>query len=147
MDLFEVIKTAIAEDGEGGEMVEVGPERGEENEVEKDGGDEAKQPTSGAVDDIATHSPIPQAQALVSQAIATVLSMPQRHQALLAVVLLYLVSRVLLLGHSDPSAHQMDELNRKVDDLTAEIGEIKVLIEAMLRQQSVGGSGGSGDEL
>ena len=141
MDLFEVIKAAIAKDGEG---VEAGPERGEGDEAEKDGSVEAKQPTSGAVGDSASHSPIPLAQALVSQAVATVLSMPPGHQALFVVVLLYLASRVFLLRHSDPSAHRMDESNLKVDHLTIEIREMKILLEAILRQQGVGGSG---DEL
>ena len=131
LDLFEVIKTAIAEDGEGGEMIEDGPEK----EVEEDGRDDTKPPASDDVGDIAAHSLVSQAQALISRAIATVLSIPPWQQAVLAVMLLYLASRVLLRRRSDPSSHQIEELNRKIDDLTIEIREVKVLLETMLRQR------------
>lgn len=123
LDLFEVIKSAIASGEEGGEISELEAEVPEEEskviEMEK------KETTANAT--------LSKIQGIISQAVAVFLSLTQKQKLLFGFVVLYFVTKVLFRRrYADPTSETLDNLNKKVDDLTSEVLEMKSMLEKVL---------------
>ena len=74
-----------------------------------------------------------QIEGIFSQFVATVLSLPQNQQLLLAFVILVLVTKMLFFRRMDYRTEEIDELAQKVDDLTNEVREMKDMIRLILK--------------
>jgi len=135
LDLFEVIKKAIASGEEGGEIEDSEADTQPEEEanvatavVEEEG---LRNKTTAS--EIATMDETPpQVEGMLQQLVAALLSLTQNQQLLLAVVVLYFLTK-MILSKKDPTADKMDDLARQVDDLTNEVRDMKNMLETILK--------------
>jgi len=123
LDLFEVIKSAIASGEEGGEIVDL--------EVEPD--EEITSTVEVKVAETATDETTSQVEGIFRQLVAAVLSLTQSQQLLLAFVVVYFVIK-MLFRKNDPTADTIDDLAQKVDNLTNEVMEMKTMLLKMSEQ-------------
>jgi len=135
LDLYEVIKKAIASGEEGGEIEDSEVEAQPEEEVnvattvvEKDG-----LRNKATASEIATMDETPpQVEDMLQQLVAALLSLTQNQQLLLAFVVLYFLTK-MIFSKKDPTTDKMDDLARQVDDLTNEVRNIKTMLESILK--------------
>lgn len=116
LDLFEVIKSAIASSEGGEEISDIVAEEPDEETTTI--------PTDA--------EPVESVKATLSQVVASLVSMPQNQQLLLAFVVLYFVTKILFGKKQYPSADAIDELSQNVEDLTNEVREMKAMLKSIL---------------
>ena len=123
LDLFEVIKSAIAS-SEGGEEISdiVAEEPDEETTTIPTDAEPA-----GSVKATLSHI-----EGTIRQFVASLVSMPQNQQLLLAFVVLYFVTKIIFGKKQYPSADAIDELSQNVEDLTNEVREMKAMLKSIL---------------
>lgn len=131
LDLFEVVKAAIASGEEGGQIGEIEEEVLEE-EVE------VKQPEGAEVSASDTLSKM---QGVFRGAVAALLSLSPTQKLLLGSVASYLIAKMLSRGAHEPDTEAIRQLTQKVDDLKAEVGEMRALLERILEQSNQGEEG------
>ncbi|KAL7537292.1 hypothetical protein ACHAXR_009090 [Thalassiosira sp. AJA248-18] len=123
LDLFEEIKSAIAsgEEGEGIVDLEVEDEPDEVEVVVKEEKEAA-----------APIEIVSQFEGIFRQFVAVFLSLTQNQQLLLALVVLYFVTKILF-HETELRAETVDNLSQKVDDLTNEVREMKAMLESIAK--------------
>jgi hypothetical protein len=124
LDLFEVIKSAIAAGEEGGEIEDQAVEPEEEMEALEEA--EKIEPVETTANET-----LSQLKDKAQQVMAAFLSLPQNQQMLLAFVVLYFMAKMIFPGR-DRNSEAIDELTTKVDSLTAEVVELKVMMKRIL---------------
>lgn len=142
LDLFEVIKAAIVsgEEGEGAGELEVEEEPEEETKKQPAEAEAAEKPSTTA------NAIFSQMEAIFRQTVATVSSLPQNQQLVLAFIVFYFITKIVF-RRKDPAAETIDNLNQKIDDLTNEVKEMKAMLENVLRLSEQSQSSHGRDEL
>lgn len=142
LDLFEVIKAAIAsgEKGEGAGELEVEEEPEEEaKEQPLEAETVAKPPTT-------TNTIFSQMKAVFRQVVATISSLPHIQQIVLAFIVFYFITKIVFV-RKDSAAETINDLNQKIDDLTKEVKEMKAMLKSVLRLSEQSQSSHERDEL
>lgn len=137
LDLFEVIKSAITSTENGGAISDIDvvdePEKEVTNNV-------LTGSVVGEIRDAAKvdTTPLNNIEGILRRMIVSVTSLSQRQQILLALFVLFIVTRtVLFLGGttqnqtkiSSSGPEVFDVLAQRVEDLTKEVGEMKAILE------------------
>jgi len=125
LDLFEVIKTALASGEEGGEVEDTDIEPKEEMEIATT---ETEEETNVTTPDTTTS----QVESKFDQLIAAFSSLTQNQQLLLAFVIFYFVTK-MIFPKKDLTADKVNDLAQKVDGLANEVKEMKAMLESLLK--------------
>ena len=122
LDLFEVIKSAIASSEGGEEISDIVAEEPDEETTTIPTDAEPAESVKATLSHI---------EGAVRQVVASLVSMPQNQQLLLAFVFLYFVTKILS-GKKYPSSDAIDELSQNVEDLANEVREMKAMLKSIL---------------
>jgi len=77
--------------------------------------------------------PLLQVESKLDQLVAALLSLTQNQQLLLAFVAVCFVTKIFFFRKKDSTADTLTDLSQKVDDLTKEIREMKVMLGSILK--------------
>ena len=120
IDLFQVIKSALASGEEGMEGI------GEDSALPAD--EEAEEAEAAAIE-TPTMSLI---ESTFRDLVDALSSLTLNQLLLLAFVALYFLSKIFFRRTEVPTTETVDNLTRKVDDLTLEVREMKAVLERIL---------------
>jgi len=123
LDLFEVIKSAIAS-SEGGEEIS--------DIVAEEPDEETPSIPTDAEPAESVKATLSQIESTIRQVMTSLVSMPQNQQLMFAFVVLYFVTKMLFGKKQYPSADAIDELSQHVEDLTNEVQEMKAMLKSIL---------------
>ena len=99
----------------------------------------AKPPTT-------TNTIFSQMKAAFRQVVATISSLPQIQQIVLAFIVFYFITKIVFV-RKDSAAETINDLNQKIDDLTKEVKEMKAMLKSVLRLSEQSQSSHERDEL
>lgn len=128
LDLFEVIKSAIAAASEGGEDIKDIEDEEQEDDITAPS-IETEEPAA------ATNTALTQIEGVLRQAVSMFLTLSPNQQLLVAFFVLYFLAKMFFGKKGAIRSEEIDDLAQKVDDLAREVKEMKALLETIVAQQ------------